>query len=54
MQRGFAAECLCPAASALEQVDGDSSEPALEQVVERFDVSADIVETLIDNQNGVQ
>ena len=50
IQRAFAAEFLCPAEGALEQLSGDYSEPALEQVAERFGVSTEIVENLIANQ----
>jgi hypothetical protein len=34
----------------LEQLNGDYSEPALEQVAQRFGVSTEIVENLIANQ----
>ena len=50
VQRAFAAEFLCPAEGALEQLCGDYSEPAVEQVAERFGVSPEIVENLIANQ----
>ena len=50
LQRAFAAEFLCPAEGALEQLCGDYSEPAVEQVAERFGVSPEIVENLIANQ----
>ncbi len=50
IQRAFAAEFLCPAEGALEQLSGDYSEPAVEQVAERFDVSTEIVNNLIANQ----
>jgi hypothetical protein len=50
IQRAFAAEFLCPAEGALEQLGGDYSEPAVEQVAERFGVSPEIVENLIANQ----
>jgi hypothetical protein len=50
IQRAFAAEFLCPAEGALEQLNGDYSEPALEQVAQRFGVSTEIVENLIANQ----
>ncbi|MFM1901423.1 MAG: hypothetical protein RLZZ216_1999 [Cyanobacteriota bacterium] len=50
IQRAFAAEFLCPAEGALEQLGGDYSEPAVEQVAERFGVSTEIVENLIANQ----
>jgi hypothetical protein len=50
IQRAFAAEFLCPAEGALEQLSGDYSEPAVEQVAERFGVSTEIVENLIANQ----
>ena len=50
IQRAFAAEFLCPAEGALEQLSGDYSEPALEQVAERFGVGTEIVENLIANQ----
>jgi hypothetical protein len=50
VQRAFAAEFLCPAEGALEQLSGDYSEPAVEQVAERFGVSPEIVDNLIANQ----
>jgi Zn-dependent peptidase ImmA (M78 family) len=50
IQRAFAAEFLCPAEGALEQLGGDYSEPAVEQVAEHFDVSTEIVAKLIANQ----
>jgi hypothetical protein len=50
IQRAFAAEFLCPTEGALEQLNGDYSEPAVEQVAERFGVSPEIVENLIANQ----
>jgi len=50
IQRAFAAEFLCPAEGAMEQLCGDYSEPAVEQVAERFGVSPEIVENLIANQ----
>jgi hypothetical protein len=50
IQRAFAAEFLCPAEGAFEQLNGDYSEPAVEQVAERFGVSTEIVENLIANQ----
>lgn len=50
VQRAFAAEFLCPAEGALEQLRGDYSEPAVEQVADRFGVSPEIVENLIANQ----
>jgi hypothetical protein len=50
IQRAFAAEFLCPAEGALEQLSGDYSEPAVEQVAERFGVSTEIVNNLIANQ----
>jgi cyclophilin family peptidyl-prolyl cis-trans isomerase len=50
IQRAFAAEFLCPAEGAMEQLCGDYSEPAVEQVSERFGVSPEIVENLIANQ----
>jgi len=50
IQRAFAAEFLCPTEGALEQLSGDYSEPAVEQVAERFGVSPEIVENLIANQ----
>jgi hypothetical protein len=50
IQRAFAAEFLCPAEGALEQLRGDYSEPAVEQVAERFGVSTEIVANLIANQ----
>ena len=50
IQRAFAAEFLCPAEGALQQLSGDYSEPAVEQVAERFGVSTEIVENLIANQ----
>jgi hypothetical protein len=50
VQRAFAAEFLCPAEGALEQLSGDYSEPAVGQVAERFGVSPEIVENLIANQ----
>ena len=50
IQRAFAAEFLCPAEGAFEQLSGDYSEPAVEQVAERFGVSTEIVENLIANQ----
>jgi hypothetical protein len=50
IQRAFAAEFLCPAEGALEQLSGDYSEPAVEQVAERFGVSTEIVANLIANR----
>ena len=50
IQRAFAAEFLCPAEGALEQLSGDYSEPAVEQVAERFGVSPEIVANLIANR----
>lgn len=50
LQRAFAAEFLCPAEGALEQLRGDYSEPAVEQVADQFGVSTEIVENLITNQ----
>jgi len=50
IQRAFAAEFLCPAEGALEQLSGDYSEPAVEQVADRFGVSTEIVNNLIANQ----
>jgi hypothetical protein len=50
IQRAFAAEFLCPAEGALEQLNGDYSEPAVEQVAERFGVSPEIVANLIANR----
>jgi hypothetical protein len=50
IQRAFAAEFLCPAEGALDQLSGDYSEPAVEQVAERFGVSTEIVANLIANQ----
>ena len=50
IQRAFAAEFLCPVESALEQLSGDYSEPALELVAERFGVSPEIVANLIANR----
>ena len=50
IQRAFAAEFLCPVEGALEQLSGDYSEPAVEQVAERFGVSPEIVANLIANR----
>jgi hypothetical protein len=46
-QRAFAAELLCPIAALHEFLDGDYSEPTVEEAAQHFAVSERVVETVL-------